>query len=315
MPKISRKVNGINANENQKTKLIPYGVAVANLLICVIIGLGKAVQNLVLDNNADFVHTESISSRELPSPPPPAGPTNARLSLKDNILMLYIPAGDFIMGSEHGDSDEKPVHIVYLHSFWIDRTEITNGMYAECVSDRVCAPPSSTSSSARDSYYDNPEYYNYPVTYVSWDNANTYCSWRENGSRLPTEAEWEKAARGTDQLTYPWGNMITCAFSNYGECVGDTTAVDSYELGQSTYGVYNLAGNVWEWVADRYSETYYQVSSLSNPVGPDFGEFRVLRGGSWLNLASSVSVTNRNWYDPATSSGNLGFRCVYNQFP
>jgi formylglycine-generating enzyme required for sulfatase activity len=297
----------------RKSKLLLYGIALAYL--CVIINLFPVPYTLSFDDKAHFIHTENFHSSQIPSPLPAIGFTNSRRSLKDGMLMLYVPAGDFMMGSEDGDSDEKPVHRVYLHSFWVDRTEITNGMYTECVSERVCTPPSSTSSASRDSYYNNPEYYNYPVSYVSWDHANTYCLWRENGSRLPTEAEWEKAARGTDQRIYPWGDSISCAFSNYGECVGDTTSVDSYELGQSTYGVYNLSGNVWEWVADRYFETYYQVSPLSNPAGPDFGEFRVLRGGSWLNYASSVTATNRNWYDPTTTSGNLGFRCVYTPFP
>ncbi len=187
--------------------------------------------------------------------------------------MVLIPKGEFTMGSNNGDSDEKPVHTVYLNDFYIDRYEVTNALYKDCVTAGVCDEPQNTGN------YDNSQYADHPVVYVDWYMAKTYCEWR--GAQLPTEAQWEKAARGIDERTYPWGEGIACNKANYLGCVGDTKPIGSYESNISPYGVYDMAGNVWEWVADWYSEKYDQNSSAENPLGPDSGRYRVLRGGAW----------------------------------
>jgi len=225
------------------------------------------------------------------------------------MVMVYVPEGAFTMGS-NTLSDEKPVHTVYLDAYWIDQTEVTNAMYALCVQAGTCQPPDQTSSTMRNSYYDNFQYSDYPVIYVDWDQANCYCQWAE--ARLPTEAEWEKAARGLNEWLYPWGNRIAeCSLSNYSGCVGDTTAVGKYPSGASPYGALDMAGNVWEWVADIYDSGYYAYSPSNNPQGATSGYFRILRGGSWINYAGIfIRTANRGWYDSSRANDTIGFRCA-----
>ena len=223
--------------------------------------------------------------------------------------MVYVPAGEFTMGSNDGDSYDKPIHTVALDAYWIDRTEVTNVMYAICVQVGDCQTPSNTSSSTRNSYYGNSQYADYPVIYVDWNTAQTYCGWA--GARLPTEAEWEKAARGTDERTYPWGSSSPgSSLLNYNQSVGDTTAVGSYPAGVSPYGALDMAGNVWEWVNDWYGETYYSQSPSSNPQGPVSGNDRVLRGGSWGSYVGDFRSAVRSGYYPTVFNKNIGFRCV-----
>jgi serine/threonine-protein kinase len=210
------------------------------------------------------------------------------------------------MGSNDGEADEKPIHTVNLDAFWIDQTEVTNAMYAKCVQDANCSQPSDTTR------YDNSDYANHPVVFVSWNDAETYCSWAHR--RLPTEAEWEKAARGTAGRTYPWGNKPTSSsLLNYNsERTDETAAVGSYPEGASPYGALDMAGNVWEWVAD-----WYNVYPGGDPTeSTDFGQKkRVMRGGSWTSSASSVRSANRGWDNPTSSSVKVGFRCATSASP
>jgi formylglycine-generating enzyme required for sulfatase activity len=235
-----------------------------------------------------------------------------------NVQMVLVPAGEFTMGSDQGNPDEKPVHLVYLNSFYIDKYEVTNALYRACVTTGRCPRPQNGSSSSHSTYYGNPEFDDYPVVYVDWNMADAYCDWR--GAQLPTEAQWEKAARGPDEHTYPWGESIDCNKSNYFDsaqgkyCVGDTTRVGSYTAGRSGYGVYDLMGNVSEWVSDWYSADYYQNLFNRNPSGPAMGQYRVLRGGSW-STSLGLDTTLRLRYEPSYVGYDVGFRCVKNAIP
>ncbi len=240
------------------------------------------------------------------------------ISPQDGMVLVFVPAGEFTMGSENGGDDEKPAHTVYLDEFWIDQTEVTNAMYAKCIQEGVCFEP------LRIDYYEDPEFANSPVDYVTWYDANVYCTWA--GRRLPTEAEWEKAASWDDEnqvkRIYPWGDEIDCSFANhYSEngledgCMGYPVNVGSYPAGTSFYGAFDMAGNVMEWVADWYSDTYYFEAPSDNPKGPEVGEYKLLRGGAFLNNSQEIRSSAR------FSAGDLwetffdlvGFRCAYSE--
>ena len=230
----------------------------------------------------------------------------------DGMTMILIPEGEFIMGAEGGEN--QPSHRVFLNDYWIDQTEVTNGMYALCVKDGVCQEPSQADSHTRESYYGNSTYADYPVIYVSWDQAQAYCHWV--GARLPTEAEWEKAARGTDERQYPWGNEAPSnLLLNYGDQIGDTTPVGSYPSGASPYEVLDLSGNVWEWVADWFDGDYYTASPYKDPQGPDDGQLHVTRGGSW-SQPEKYGLNTATWRAmalPEYTKDDLGFRCAFSQ--
>jgi formylglycine-generating enzyme required for sulfatase activity/serine/threonine protein kinase len=230
----------------------------------------------------------------------------------DGMEMVHIPAGEFTMGSTRAEQ-EQPVRQVYLDAYWVDMYEVTNQQYTLCVAAGDCTTPAFNYSSTRDSYYTNPEYANYPVIYVTWLQAQSYCEWA--GGRLPTEAEWEKAARGaTDERSYPWGNQAPdCNVVNFGGdegCVADTSEVGAFPAGASPYGVMDMSGNVWEWVADWYDEDYYANSPLENPQGPEDGLQRVLRGGSWYKFANAIRASFREVNLPEGRWNHLGFRCA-----
>ena len=221
----------------------------------------------------------------------------------DGMEMVYVPAGTFTMGSSDGEDNEQPVHEVYLDSYWMDKYEVTNAQYKKCVTDGSCGIPSSTTD------YADSSYANHPVAFVSWYDAQDYCTWARR--RLPTEAEWEKAARGTDGRTYPWGNESPSAsLLNYEFYEGGTTIVGIYPGGASLYGVLDMAGNVYEWAADWYDAEYYSVSPDKNPTGPATGDGRVWRGGAWTNEAWYVRAVFRDGRFPLSTYHGGGFRCA-----
>jgi eukaryotic-like serine/threonine-protein kinase len=234
------------------------------------------------------------------------------ISDKDGMTLLYVPAGEFTMGRNNQGSDEKPMHTVYLDAFWIDKTEVTNAMYSRCVQDAKCSKPTNSI------YYNDSTYTNHPVTYVSWEDANAYCSWANQ--RLPTEAEWEKTAswdeKNQTKYVYPWGNNTTNNdLSNYDGVMEETTEVGNYPNGASPYGALDMAGNVWEWVADWYDPFYYSTlgENVRNPPGPDSGQYKVLRGGAWSNQDDFIRSAVRYGVGPALTGNYIGFRCARSQ--
>jgi formylglycine-generating enzyme required for sulfatase activity len=271
----------------------------------------------------------TVTPNITPTPPEPPTPTPYPAEITDpkSVPMVLVPAGEFLMGIDADDAlaecekyhtycpyqlymNEESPHTVYLDAFYIDKYEVTNGLYAACVQAGICQPPKDASSYTRTSYYGNPQYEDYPVIHVDWNMAEAYCEWR--GARLPTEAEWEKAARGTDGRTYPSEYGLECSLpfnlEDYDGCMYDTSPVGINESGRSFYGAYDMDGNVWEWVADWYSETYYAGSPYENPPGPEAGQDHVMRGGSWLHEIDMDSSYNP-WFYPSIAD-LLGFRCA-----
>ena len=249
--------------------------------------------------------TETSIPTQTNTPEPTLGMGSTMVNPIDGAVMVYVPEGEFRMGSEDEDAwdDEKPEHQVYLDAFWIYQTEVTNAQYRQCVEEDACLLPGDTTK------YQDADYADHPVVHVSWYDADAYCQWSRG--QLPTEAEWEKAARGTDGRIYPWGDQKpTCNLANFSGCVGGTSRVGSYPDGASPYGALDMAGNVWEWVADWYAEDYYSRSPDDNPTGPTSGNKRGIRSGSWYSGRGSLRVSYRNRYGPDNWYGNYGFRCL-----
>jgi iron(II)-dependent oxidoreductase len=218
--------------------------------------------------------------------------------------MVYIPPGDFIMGNNRGNADEKPEHRVYLKGYFIDTTEVTNSEYRKFLKATDHYPPNFLS----DPDLNGPDQ---PVVGVSWEDANAYANWV--GKRLPTEAEWEKAARGTKKWEYPFGHHADDNQVNkFGKSDGYpyTAPVDKFPEGKSPYGLYQMAGNVQEWCADWYQANLYTIMAVRNPQGPNSGKYKIIRGGSWGDEVENLTTTKR-WYKSYTSSDyKTGFRCA-----
>lgn len=249
-----------------------------------------------------------------------------RTSPIDGMPQVYIPAGSFRMGGMDARRapDEFPVHDVTLEAYWMDQLEVTNAMYALCVNAGSCELPQSVESQRRFDYYENPEFRDYPVVYVTWGQAKIYCEWADR--RLPTEAEWERSARGDDFRTFPWGeDKADWRFANFNMLVTDTSRVGSYLMGASPFGVLDMAGNVAEWTNDFYDFDYYLTSPLTDPQGPETSSSlnRVVRGGSLgdaeinirVSKRSSVKGSNLNAVPGSESflgtfSPRIGFRCA-----
>ncbi len=215
--------------------------------------------------------------------------------------MALIPAGPFLMG---GDFDEEhPRHRVLLDAFSIDRYEVTNAEYAEYMQETGAAEPRYWNKSDR--FHSGDKFPRHPAVGMSWHEAAAFCEWK--GKRLPTEAEWEKAARGgREGFVFPWGDMPDRKRANY-EGQG---ALPVGNFPPNDYGLFDMAGNVWEWVADWFDAQYYQRSPEANPPGPESGSEKVLRGGSWVDGVGPNRVAHRHWYPPKAHYKWLGARCA-----
>jgi formylglycine-generating enzyme required for sulfatase activity len=237
---------------------------------------------------------------------PQVVPVDTKTSPKDGMVQVLVPEGEFLMGieKEHVFAN-SPQHKVYLDAFWMDRVEVTNAMYLKCIRAGGCSDPVTDNI-----YYNQWNYRNHPMIYVVWDQAQEYCQWV--GRRLPTEAEWEKAARGVNGNNYPWGNEPpSTRLANFDETM-ILEAVPSYHypLGASPYGAINMSGNVREWVADWFDKDYYTYSPYANPTGPETGKQRVLRGGSYVENWREIAVYVRYKHAPESAGLNRGFRCA-----
>ncbi|MGH7232806.1 MAG: SUMF1/EgtB/PvdO family nonheme iron enzyme [Nitrospiraceae bacterium] len=221
--------------------------------------------------------------------------------------MALIPPGEFIMGEDNGHPDARPMHRPTLSAYWIDRYEVTNAQYRLCVEGGVCSSPKDRHA------FDDPQRAQHPVINITWKQAHGYCQWRDR--RLPTEAEWEKAARGTDGRRFPWGNSEDAIKTWAKERTmtsgsNGTSAVGSLVETASPYGVYDLVGNAWEWVKDWYTEDYYTTAPRQDPQGPLRGSFRVLRGGDWNQSPLDLRASTRAWDEMTYWGPTVGFRCA-----
>jgi formylglycine-generating enzyme required for sulfatase activity len=360
--------------ESRKANLRFYGI-VASILLMVMVGLaginawiqnngGNATPtttNPVVTNTigvdtpaSDSVNTATVeiptsTPTEQPTftitPSPTLGVGSTRISTKDGMTLLYVPAGEFTMGSDADEVvagclkfervitdcqrsrfvGEEPPHSVNVDAFWIDQTEVTNKMYGNCVSAGACNAPVDMSSGSHANYFGASEFENYPVIFVDWNMAKAYCSWAER--RLPSEAEWEKAARGTDANVYPWGNVFDGNIVNFcdtncgivhadqssNDGYADVSPVGNYPSGKSIYGAHDMAGNVWEWVSTLYRPYPYDANDGRENFSSS--ESRVLRGGSWNSDGNVVRSAIRINTAPDSAAWNFGVRCAMDATP
>ena len=242
---------------------------------------------------------------ELPAFDPAALELGSWMYWFDDSIVLFIPAGNFIMGDPR--FEDNPARNVSLGGYWIYRNPVTQDMYRKCVVAGACDPPA-TEPPYDDSF--DPERADHPVVGVDWEQAQTYCQWMD--ADLPTEAQWEKAARGPDGSTYPWGEEEPgCSLLNFKDCVGDTTPVQAYyPKGMSYYELFDTAGNTFEWTRDWYLEDYYKSSPEADPFGPSEGSFRAIRGSSFESDLDLLPLAHRLFLQPERYRVDLGFRCV-----
>lgn len=283
----------------------------------------QTLQSAVAAALTEFAPTPTAS----PEPTIPLTPTPRPFITGVGSRMIYIPGGQFSLGDDESqENDEKPAVRVQIDSFFMDETEVTNAAYALCVTAGVCPRPDRVGATYHPSYYGDPAFDDYPVINVSWFDADAFCKWRD--ARLPTEAEWEYAASFNPleavKFRHPWGDVFDGARLNFCDVncrrdgpdavwddgFNDTAPVGSYPGGRSPLGVYDMLGNVMEWVGDWYDFKAYVNIADTNPRGPVDGQFKSLRGGSWLSPSAELNVSARGNFEPTVSQANLGFRCA-----
>jgi len=263
--------------------------------------------------------TSTLTSTPTITLPPTETPFPQLIVDDKNIPMVLVPAGPFTMGVKDRAKIEQPPHTVYLDNYYIDQFEVTFEWFAQFLNEKgnqfeglanwiEANDPDLRVHLKNDTWVVDEGNEKFPMNEMTWYGARAFCEWR--GGRLPTEAEWEKAARGTDERPYPWGDGIDCSLANYASCVHASVPVDSYPEGKSPYGAYNLAGNMMEWVNDTYAPDYYANSPAENPTGPETGSFRIIRGGSWINNVGQLRTTHRYPKLPVLTFTSVGFRCV-----
>jgi eukaryotic-like serine/threonine-protein kinase len=319
-------------NPTVARSISPTAMKLARILLLPICGALLAACTQAL-STPPARETSAPTRTSNPAPVGDLGMGSTQVSPSDNMTVVYVPAGSFQMGTDLL-TDEQPVHTVTLDSFWLDQTEVTNDQYRLCVEAGNCLRPSVTS------YYDDPGYASHPVAFVSWSRAQDYCGWA--GRRLPTEAEWEKAATWdpstNEKYVYPWGNIFDCTKGNFDDeidnddaimpgshesCDGfpETAPVGSFPSGASPYTALDMGGNVWEWVHDAFIEVdpltpsfknYYAISPEFNPQGvdPSITDYRSMRGGSWNWTFGFGRAAYRLWYGLDDSYDAVGFRCA-----
>lgn len=293
------------------------GMAALLLLLGMALGLGSWVAGGLqkrADTRATGTAQATLSSQLTSSSAVQASQTQQAEKLTATAAaqappgMVLIPAGEFQMGSESGEGEERPAHTVYLDTYYIDIFEVTNTLYKKCVQAGACSVPRDTR------YYLDISYAQHPVVNVDWHQARAYCQWR--GGDLPSEAQWEKAARGgLEGKDYPWGDeapVCTPGAANGAQFIScGSQTVDVGSFGSNGYDLYDMAGNVYEWVLDWYQADYYASSLPANPSGPAPGGYRVLRGGSWDGSEGNLRVAGRSYYVPGGRYLNVGFRCSF----
>ena len=268
------------------------------------LGLNNEQQVMYQQLRAKFPQQRSVALSHMPTSDESMG--GAGKAGTQDAPMALVPAGEFTMGSNLAD-DERPAHNVYLNAFYIDKYEVTVGQYAKYLEVTDMEEPPDWS------IMDQPQHQKRPVVNVDWEDAVKFCKWA--GKRLPTEAEWEKAARGTDGRIYPWGNEApTRLHANFGRKEWNNhlalAPVGSFEEGKSPYGIYDMAGNAWEWVSDWYDYDFYKNSPRRNPIGPTAGDSKGVRGGSWLYISEFLRSAHRFAAQPTNRYFGYGFRCA-----
>jgi len=317
-----------------RSRLVPFVCLISFLMAC-----GPADQGAASATETSLPATETVrvstqtllpptathaAPTETPLPPATSTPVPLPAQIRDDFgfPMVLVPAGPFVMGSEQGLGDAPP-HTVTLDAYYIDQYEVTNAQFAAFLNelgnqDEGGTPWVDVSSTygylqqVDGAWQPDEGYADHPVVEVTWFGAKAFCAWR--GARLPTEAEWEKAARGTDERTFPWGEEISCDYANYRACaINGSLPAGSHPDGVSPYGVHDMAGNVAEWTADWYAYDYYKDSPAANPRGPEesTGDHVASRGGSWYSSATYLRTFHRNHEFTSTSTlRNVGLRCA-----